>query len=408
MTSALRPADDSALLAGITVLDFTRVLAGPYCTRLLADLGARVIKIERPGEGDETRRGYFQIEDGRDDQSTYFLRINVGKLSVGLDLGKPEARVVVRDLARRSDVVVENFLPGVVTRLGCDYASLTAVRPDLVYCSISGFGQTGPWRDQPAFAHIVQAVSGHMHLEQAADPTPQVQYLQAADVLSGTHAFGAILAALLRRGRTGQGAYLDVSMLECMLAAEDITYGAVLNGGPEYRGPRPGMGIHAVGGRHIAWQIVGAPQLWSRLVTVMGRPELEHDERFATRQARRDHWPELRDVVGAWLARFKSADDALATLSAARVPCTAVLSPADVVAHPHLAERGAFPSVPHPARGEIRVTATPFQVDGRPVAPRGAAPHEVGEHTAAVLAEVLGYSPARIDELKQSGAIEVA
>jgi CoA:oxalate CoA-transferase len=405
VTAALPPPDDAAPLAGLTVLDFTRVLAGPYCTRLLADLGARVIKIERPGEGDETRHGYVQVEDGRDDQATYFLRINVGKLSVALDLGKPDARAVVLDLARASDVVVENFLPGVVKRLGCDHESLAAVRPDLVYCSISGFGQTGPWRDQPAFAHIIQAVSGHMHLERADAPAPQVQYLQAADVLSGTHAFGAILAALLRRGRTGRGAYLDVSMLECMLAAEDITYGAVLNGGAEYRGPRPGMGIHAVGDRYVAWQIVGAPQLWSRLVTAIGRPELEHDPRFATRQARREHWPELRDIVGAWLAQFDSADAALAALGKARVPSTTVLTPAEVVEHPHLAERGAFPAVPHPARGSIRVTATPFHVDGRPVTPRGPAPHRVGEHTAAVLTEVLGYPPARIQALARSGAI---
>jgi crotonobetainyl-CoA:carnitine CoA-transferase CaiB-like acyl-CoA transferase len=406
VTSALGPPDESAPLAGVTVLDFTRVLAGPYCTRLLADLGARVIKIERCGEGDETRHGYSQTEDGREDQATYFLRVNAGKLSVALDLGHPEARAVVLDLAGKSDVVVENFLPGVVKRLACDYATLAAVRPDLVYCSISGFGQTGPWRDQPAFAHIIQAVSGLMHLEQADDPMPRVQYLQAADVLAGTHAFGAILAALLRRGRTGRGAYLDVSMLECMIAAEDITYGAMLNGGAEYRGPRAGMGVEAVGGRYIAWQIVGAPQLWSRLLAAMGRPELEQDPRFATRQARREHWPELRAIVGKWLEGFTSAEDALAALNAARVPCAPVLSPADVIRHPHLAARGAFPSVPHRARGAIRVTATPFHVDGRPVAPGGAAPDRVGEHTRAVLADVLGYPTARIEELEGSGAIE--
>ncbi len=177
-------------LAGVTVLDFTRVLAGPYCTRLLADLGADVLKIERR-EGDDTRRGYVQLEPGREDQATYFVRINVGKRSVALDLTKPQARPVVLDLARRSDVVVENFVPGVVARLGCDHATLSAVKPDLVYCSISGFGQTGPWRALQAFAHIISAVSGLMHLERNADAEPRVSYLQAADVLAGTHAFGA-------------------------------------------------------------------------------------------------------------------------------------------------------------------------------------------------------------------------
>jgi CoA:oxalate CoA-transferase len=195
--------DDSSPLAGLVILDLTRVLAGPYCTRLLADLGARVIKIERPGSGDEMRRAYLQLEDGRDDQSTYFVRCNVGKESVALDLGHPEAPGVMRDLARLSDVVVENFVPGVMARLHCDYETLAAVKPDLIYCSISGYGQSGPWRHRPAFAHLINAASGMMALEQGPDPAPRPAYIQAADVLAGTHAFGAILAALWRRARTG-------------------------------------------------------------------------------------------------------------------------------------------------------------------------------------------------------------
>jgi CoA:oxalate CoA-transferase len=155
---SMSPAPTTPLLEGITVLDFTRVLAGPYCTRLLADLGARVIKIERPGEGDDTRRGYCQLEEGRADQATYFVRINAGKLGVAVDLAQPQGREVVLDLARVADVAVENFLPGVVGRLGCDHAALSRVRPDIVYCSISGFGQTGPLRDTPAFHHIINAV----------------------------------------------------------------------------------------------------------------------------------------------------------------------------------------------------------------------------------------------------------
>ena len=169
-----------ALLDGLVVLDFTRVLAGPYCTRLLADLGARVIKIERPGEGDEMRRAYLQLEEGRDDQSTYFTRINTGKESVALDLAHPAAREVVLDLARRADVAVENFVPGVIARLGCDWPALSAVKPDLVYCSISGFGQTGPWRGRAAFAHIVNAASGIMHLERGDAPAPHSANIQAS------------------------------------------------------------------------------------------------------------------------------------------------------------------------------------------------------------------------------------
>src|SRR6266849_9866633 len=223
--------DPSAALAGLVALDFTRVLAGPYCTRLLADLGARVIKIERARGGDDMRKGHLQLEPGRDDQSSYFTRINVGKESLGLDLGRPETREIVRDLARKADVAVENFAPGVAARLGIDYESLAAGKPDLVYCSISGFGQTGPWRERPAFAHIVNAASGMMALEQGDEAAPRASNLQAADVLAAAHAMGAIMAALWRRARTGQGAHLDVSMLEALVGADSVTYASVLNGG---------------------------------------------------------------------------------------------------------------------------------------------------------------------------------
>jgi CoA:oxalate CoA-transferase len=388
-----------ALLEGITVLDFTRVLAGPYCTRLLADLGARVLKIERPGEGDDTRRGYLQLEEGRVDQATYFVRINAGKQSVGLDLQHPRGREVILDLARVADVAVENFVPGVAARLGCDHAALARVRPDIVYCSISGFGQTGPLRDSPAFHHIINAMSGVMHLERQTDAEPRVGYLQAADVLSGTHAFGAILAGLVRRARTGQGAYLDVSMLEALIAAEDITFGAVLNGGAVYPGPRPGMIAHTIDGADMVTQTVGAPALWSRLCGAMKRPELAEDPRFATPAARREHWPAIREIVREWLDGFTSRERALQTLRAARIPAAPVLSPPEVAALPHLQAREAFPEVPHPGRGKVRVTATPFHVDGRPVSPTAGAPHRIGEHTRQVLGDVLGYPAARIEEL---------
>jgi len=400
------PGSDDSLLAGVTVLDFTRVLAGPYCTRLLSDLGAQVIKIERPGEGDDTRRGHAQMEEGRADQATYFIRINAGKSSLALDLSHPKAREVVLDLAREVDVVVENFLPGVVAKLGCDYTALSAVKPGIVYCSISGFGQSGPLRLQPAFHHIVNAMSGIMYLEQQTDPAPRPGYLQAADVLAGTHAFGAILAALVRRLRTGRGAYLDVSMLECLVAAEDINYGGMLNAGNEYPGPRPGMIVHGIGGRHVAMQTVGAPQLWSRMVAMMGRPELENDSRFATPAGRRENWAELQPIICGFLDRFKTVEEAVAALTAARVPAATVLSPAEVVAHPHLAERRAFPLIDHPGRGAVRITAVPFHVDHGPVAPRGPAPYRVGEHTRAILGDVLGYSKERLEELRRLKVIE--
>ena len=393
------------LLDGITVLDFTRVLAGPYCTRLLADLGARVIKIERPGEGDDTRRGYIQLEEGRADQATYFVRINAGKLGVALDLSNPRGREVVLDLARVADVAVENFVPGVAARIECDHAALARVKPDIVYCSISGFGQTGPLRDTPAFHHIINAVSGIMHLETGTDPLPRPGYLQAADVLAGTHAFGAILAALVRRGRTGRGAYLDVSMLEAMVAAEDVSYGAVLNGGEVSVGPRVGMVVHRLDGGDLAMQTVGSAQLWPRLCTAMKRPELSDDPRFATPVLRRQNWPALRDLIVAWLEGYGTRERALQALRAARLPASPVLSPSEVVAHPHLQARRAFPEIPHPTRGKVRVTGTPFQVDGQPTGPTAGAPYRIGEHTRQVLRDVLGYETMKIDELASAGAI---
>lgn len=393
-------------LAGVIVLDLTRVLAGPHCTRLLADLGARVLKIERPGDGDDQRHNYLQLEPGRSDQSTYFVRVNAGKESVAVDMARPEGQAVIHDLARVADVMVENFMPGVVARLGCDYERLRAVKPDLIYCSISGFGQTGPWRARPAFAHIVNAISGLMHLEQGDEAAPRSSNLQAADVLAGTHAAAAIMAALFRRSRTGQGAYVDVSMLEALVAADSTTYGAVLNGGEEYGSPRPGMIVARVGERHVAMQFVGAGHLWPRLVALMGRPELERDPRFDTSERRRANWQELRAIVDAWLGTFPTPEEALRALAEARIPCAPVLRPAEVVASPQLAERQFFPAVPHPGRGIVRVTASPYWLDGHPVHPRDGAPYRVGEHTRSVLGKLLGYSAERIETLRAAGVID--
>jgi crotonobetainyl-CoA:carnitine CoA-transferase CaiB-like acyl-CoA transferase len=398
---------DDLPLTGVTIVDLTRVLAGPYCTRLLADLGARVIKIERPGVGDDQRRSYLQLEPGRRDQSTYFVRVNAGKESVGVDLQRPEGQAIVHDLARIADVVVENFMPGVVARLRCDYETLRVIKPDLIYCSISGFGQTGPWRERPAFAHVINAFSGMMHLDQGEHPAPSSSNLQAADVLAGTHASTAIVSALLRRGRTGQGAHIDVSMLEALVAADSVTYAAVLNGGEEHGSPRPGMIVAPVGGRHVAMQFVGSDQLWPRMLELMGRPELGKDPRFDDNEKRRKNWPELRKIVDAWLGTYPTVDDALRALSGARIPCAPVLRPAEVVASPHLAERQFFPTVSHPARGDVRVTASPYHLDGAPMHPQGGAPYRVGEHTRKVLAEI-DYSTDRIDELQRAGVIGAA
>ena len=406
MTRSTAASPDEPLLAGLTVIDFTRVLAGPYATRMLADLGARVIKIERPGEGDEIRHTVLQLDPARTDQSSYFARLNAGKESIAIDLAHVQAREVVLDLVRSADVVVENFSPGVMTRYGLDDAALRPLRPDLVYCSISGFGQTGPLSSMQAYAHLINAISGMMDLDRGGESQPRVAYLQAADVLAGAHAFGAICAALVRRGRSGRGAYLDVSMLECLVAADDITYGALLNGGKVQREPRIGMVVQPIGGRYLAMQSAGAPHLWSRLVALIGHPELETDARFSTPMARRANWPALLKILRAWLSGFDSVDQAVKTLSAARIPAVPMLSPEEVIEHPQLAARSAFPEIEHRGRGRVRVTALPFHVDGQPVAPGGPAPYRVGQHTRGILAE-LGYDSERIDALRSLRVVEI-
>jgi crotonobetainyl-CoA:carnitine CoA-transferase CaiB-like acyl-CoA transferase len=401
----MTPPDSPLPLAGILIVDLTRVLAGPYCTRLLSDMGARVIKIERPGTGDDTRFVTHQIEPGRTDQSTYFNRVNAGKQSVAIDLSSAQGIAVLLDLARCADVFIENFAPGVVDRLGCGYTAVKAVKPDIVYCSISGYGQTGPWRNRPAFAHTTNAISGLMHLEQGDEASPRASNLQAADVLAATQAAAAIGGALLRRFRTGQGARIDVSMLETLVGADSVTYPSVLNGGKEHGNPRPGMVVHGIGGRYLAMQIVGGTDLWQRMLGLLQRPELAADPRFASTEARSRHWPELRAVITGWLDGFASVDAALQALEAARVPCAPVLRPAEVIASEHLAQRDFFPTLQHAVVGPVRVTASPYHLDGHPVHPRGPAPHLPGDDTRAVLGELLRYDEDRIAALLSSGAV---
>jgi len=199
-----------------------------------------------------------------------------------------------------------------------------------------------------------------------------------------------------------------VSMLECLIAADDITFHSLLNGGSVERGPRVGMLVHSIGGQNVAMQAVGAPHLLGRLLALIGRPELASDERFATPTARRRNWPAFAQILRDWLNGFGGVDEALAALSAARIPSAPVLTPEQVVAHPQMAARSTFPQVTHPAHGPVHVTASPFHLDGRPMHPTGPAPHRVGEHTRAVLSGMLGYSAERVAALEREGVIESA
>ena len=371
----------------------------------MADLGAEIIKVERPGGGDEMRRSPAVIP-GNGDQSTYFVRRNAGKKSVAIDLSCEAGRAVARELVQHADVLVENFMPGVAEKLGIGFHALRAIKPDLVYCSISGYGQTGPMSRRGAFAHVVAAASGIMHLDADAQG-PRSSHSQAADALAGAHGFGAIMAALWRRQRTGQGAFIDVSMLESLMASEDLSFGTVPNGFDAMPcGPRVGMGLSQIHGRWVAWQSAGAPDLWARLCAAMERPDLLLDERFATPDTRREHWPQAHDVVSAWLATFEDVAAALDALTRARVPCALARTVEEVTACEQLAHRGAFHPVLHRDVGEMRVTSSPYWIDESPVTPVRGAPYEVGEHTVDVLTDRLRYTEQQLAQLGEVGAIE--
>jgi formyl-CoA transferase len=337
---------------GLFVLDAAQGIAGPYCGMLLAAMGAEVVKLEPP-KGDWSR-GLTTREGSHSVMSSVFNR---GKRSLVLDLAAPAEREKAQALMARADVVIEAFRPGVAGRIGLGPAH---ARADAVYVSISGFGQTGPLRQTQAYAHLINAFSGMMELERAGVHPPRVSNLQAADVLAGAHAFGLVCAALLRKAKTGQGAYLDVSMLECLICADDVSFAALLNGHEATRQPRPSMVIHPVGGKHIAMQIGGAPGMWEKLIRIMNRPDLAADERFLTGPARRQNWPQVLEIIYAWLDTFDSVDEVMALLSAERFPAVPMLQPEDIVAHPHLQLRQAFPVIRHPARPQgVTVTATP-------------------------------------------------
>ena len=394
------------LLTGFKICDFTRVLSGPYCTRLLSDLGADVYKIEKPNEGDEIRHIIPQIDPEASDLSAYFVRINAGKKSIALDFTKPEALEIVRDIVLQSDVVVENFSPGVMAKYKLDYENLKRIKPDLVYCSISGFGQTGPLKNLQAYAHLINAFSGMMELERDVNLPPRVSNLQVADVLAGTHAFGLVCAALLRRSKTGQGAYLDVSMLECLICADDLNFSALLNGFEAHRKPRTSMIIHAVGEKHIAMQLGGAPGMWEKLAKIMNKPELIHDERFSSGPARRQNWPLVLEIVHAWLDTFNSVQEVLSLLTPERFPAVPMMQPEEIIDHPHLNFRKAFTTLEHPKRSEgVRITATPFHVDGDCLPPPLSAPWKIGQDTLEVLESLLDYDQEKMNALKLQGLI---
>jgi crotonobetainyl-CoA:carnitine CoA-transferase CaiB-like acyl-CoA transferase len=369
------------------------MIAGPYCTRLMADSGADVIKVEPP-EGDYMRSRAPLLE-GR---SVYFGVVNAGKRSVAVDLKNPAGAALVRDLAAASDIVVENFRPGVMRRLGFDYASLSAVNRRLVYCSISGYGQEGAHASLPAYAPIVQAASGFdvtaMRYQRADRPPNSAIFV--ADYLTGVHAFGATCAALVRRERTGKGEYIDCALMDSMLGM--LAYEVAEAQAPVARSRLLFQATRARDGFLIVAPI--SQGNFEDMAHAMGRDDLKADARFATVGARSDNWDALMSELDRWAAG-RTVAECEAAMAAGGVPCARYQSVAEAMDSPYAAARGLFATVQDGGH-EIRVTNPPFKMAGAVV---GGHVPGLGEHGPAVVEEVLGRSRKDVEKLIAEGVL---
>lgn len=391
---------------GIRIVDFTQVLAGPFATQQLAQLGADVIKIEQPEIGDQTR-GRSESEDGG--MSPAFLTCNLGKRSMTLNLKSPHAFEVVRALVATADVVVENFKPGVMERLGIDYPVLAEVKPDLVFCSISGYGQRGPKAHLAAYDGAIQAASGMMAITGHPETGPTRTGYMPVDMATALNAAFAIAAALFRRQQTGTGQHLDVAMMDTamVLQAAQMSTHLVTGAQPELFGNRsptrqPTANVFATDDGHI--QIVALKETQvEALFNVLGLAAEYRDARFATPKARVAHTPEVNALISQAL-EHRSTRDWLAVLERAGVPVAEIRSFAEVVGDDQFDRRAAFVEVPAPrGHGTVRVVGAGYtaDVDG-PVSTRP--PPRLGQHTEEILKEV-GFPQAEIDQLRAAGVI---
>jgi crotonobetainyl-CoA:carnitine CoA-transferase CaiB-like acyl-CoA transferase len=392
-------------LDGIVVLDWTHVLAGPFCGGILADLGADVIKVENPGQSEE-QRGNPPFVDG---VSAGFIMVNRNKRSVAIDLKTEAGRGVFHDLVRRADVLIQNFRPGTTARLGGDYDTLSAINPRLIYCSISGFGQTGPYRDRPGVDIITQAMSGLMSITGEPDSGPAKAGVPVCDVGTGMYGVIGILSALWARQQTGRGQHIDVCLLDTPIswlvweAAAYFAHGVV----PQRLGSGHPLGVpyQAFECADGAFIIVGASnnRNFVPLCAVLGRPDLAADARYATAERRLEHRAALIEQVALELRR-RPAADWLAVLSEAGVPCGPINTVDGVLERDeHARQRGLVVPLNDPAIGPTKALATPIQLSETPVAIRRPAPR-LGQHTLEVLAWA-GYSEEAIDGLRRAGIV---
>jgi crotonobetainyl-CoA:carnitine CoA-transferase CaiB-like acyl-CoA transferase len=394
-------------LAGITIVDLTRVLSGPYCTMLAADMGARVIKIEHPVRGDDTRAWGPPFLEG---ESAYYLSINRNKESVALDYTTTDGRAILDALLARADVVVENFRPGTLDDRGLGYRDVAARHPGLIYVSISGFGQNGPRRHEAGYDAVIQAEGGLMSVTGTPDGPAVRLGVAIADIAAGMFAFQGLLLALIAKGRTGRGQHVDISLLDSVTSL--LTYQAgryfATDESPSRLGNRhaaivPYNTFPTADG--ILVLAVGNDDQFRRFCTLAGIATIGSDPRFATNASRVDHHDELlpiieralaADTAAAWTARLREAG----------VPCGAVRSVGDALSDPQTLARVMVETVQHPTIGALRVLGVPVKLSDTPGGVYSAPPR-LGEHTARVLTGDLGYSDGDVRALVQSGAIAV-
>ncbi|AJY21383.1 coA-transferase III family protein [Burkholderia ambifaria AMMD] len=403
-------------LSHIRVLDLTRVLAGPWCAQTLADFGADVIKIERPGAGDDTRHWgppYLKDAAGADTaEAAYYLAANRNKRSVTVDIATPEGQQIVRELAAQSDVVLENYKVGQLAKYGLDYESLRAVKPDLVYCSVTGFGQTGPYAHRAGYDFIVQGIGGFMSItgERDSEPGggPQKAGVAIADLATGLYSTIAVLAALAHRDRTGEGQYIDMALLDVQVALlANMNTNFLASGKPPVRwgNAHPNIVPYQTFQTSDGWIIVavGNDGQFRKFVEAGGRAELADDERFATNPSRVRHRDTLVPIL-AEMVKTRAKADWIGTLEAAGVPCGPINELDEVFDNEQVVARGMQVSLPHPCGADVKLVRNPIRMSATPPDAR-TAPPLLGAQTEAVLRDMLGYDAARIAALKAKQAI---
>ena len=411
-----RPTGLPQALGHLRILDLTRVLAGPWCAQNLADLGADVIKIERPGSGDDTRAwGPPYARDAAGEattESAYYLAANRGKRSVAVDIASAEGQALIRELARVSDVVLENYKVGQLERYGLDYASLKAVKPDLIYCSITGFGQDGPYAHRSGYDFLIQGMGGLMSVTGERDDLPgggpQKAGVALTDLMTGMYATIAVLGALAHRDRTGEGQYIDMALLDTQVAMLANVGSNYLNSGkPPKRWGNAHANIvpyqtFACADGHII-VAAGNDSQYQKFVEAGGQPELATDPRFATNPQRVSNRDLLVPLLDA-MVRTRSKADWIGRLEAVGVPCGPINNVAEVFDHPQVQARAMAIDMPHPTAGSVKLVRSPMRLSATPALAERAPPL-LGQHTDEVLRELLGRSDEDIARLRGAGAI---